>query len=377
MQTPHPDSLSSDELIGLMLMVGVRGDGVSDPVFAGDIEACRAARVGGVILFDVHLPAFVARREAGEEPGTARLGATRNIVSAGQTAALSGLIRERLGDHAIVSIDQEGGKVARLGASRGFPETPSASLFARLGPEERRRAAGELAGGVRLVGVDMNFTPCIDADVNPENPIIALKGRSFGVDPEVIAACAVAHIEAHAEAGVVSCLKHFPGHGSSAADTHAGFADITASWRADPELSVYHRLVPRLNTRRTCVMTGHLFHAGIDRQHPASLSRAHTTGLLRETLGFAGVVITDALDMGAVTQRYSRGEALVLAVNAGADILLDGFNGVPGVGDGAAGEPHPAPAMHEALARALRNGGIDGGIERLRESARRILALRR
>lgn len=377
MDTARAEELSSDELIGLMLMVGVRGTGASDPAFTRDIEACRAARVGGVILFDVHLPEFVRRRAAGEKSSVARMSAVRNIVSADQTGVLSGLIRERLGGHAIVSIDQEGGKVARLGPSRGFPETASAAEFAGLGEGERKRAAAALAWGVRAVGVDMNFTPCVDAEVNPESPIIAKKKRAFGAESEIVSVCAWQHVAAHADAGVVSCIKHFPGHGSSAADTHAGFADISGSWRADPELAVYHRLAPRLDVRQTCVMTGHLFHAGIDKDHPASLSRAHTTGLLRETLGFAGVVITDSLDMGAVTQRYSRAEALVLAVNAGADILLDGFNGVPGVGGGVDVEPHPAPAMHESLARAVRNGGIDGGVERLRESARRILALRR
>jgi beta-N-acetylhexosaminidase len=359
-----------------MLMVGVRGR-VGDVVFERDLAACAAAKVGGVILFDVHLPEFVRRLAAGDDDAAARLSAARNVASPGQTAALSAAIRARLGNHAMVSVDQEGGRVARFGPARGFRPTPSPAEFAAMDAALRDDAAASLARVVRDAGADVNFTPCIDAAVNPDNPIIAGKQRSFGINIDDVAACAESVIRAHAAAGVVTCLKHFPGHGSSVGDTHAGFVDVTSTWRADPELAVYQRLVPRIDPRDTMVMTGHLFHAGIDRDHPASLSHAHTTGLLRGVLGFSGVVVTDSLDMGAVTQRYGMAEALVLAVNAGADILLDGFNGVPADAPHEGETDHPAPRMHEAILKALRDGGIHGGEARLRESARRILGLRR
>jgi beta-N-acetylhexosaminidase len=370
------DSLSIDSVIGLMLMVGVRGR-VGDVVFERDLAACAGAKVGGVILFDVHLPEFVRRRAGGENDAAARLGAVRNIVSPEQAAALSAEIRGRLGRSAMISVDQEGGRVARFGPARGFPPTPSPAEFASMDAAHREHAAASLVRSVRDAGADVNFTPCIDAAVNPDNPIIAGKQRSFGVNVDEIAECAESVVRAHAAAGVVTCLKHFPGHGSSEGDTHAGFVDVTSTWRADPELAVYQRLVPRIDPRDTMVMTGHLFHAGIDKDHPASLSHAHTTGLLRGVLGFSGVVVTDSLDMGAVTQRYGMDEALLLAVNAGADILLDGFNGVPAGGSNAGEPDHPAPRMHEAISKALRDGGIHGGEARLRQSARRILGLRR
>lgn len=351
-----------DAVIGLMLMTGFRGSSPDDPELPADLSALADAKVGGVILFDVHLPALVA----GDSQRT-----YRNIDSPGQLAALCGFLRERLGQRLMIAVDQEGGHVARLNPRHGFPPTVSAERYARMSDPDRADAADALARMVRDAGCDVNFAPCADAVVNPDSPIIAGKGRSFGVNAATIARLAGEMIEAHARLGVVTCLKHFPGHGSAAGDTHAGFVDVTRTWRDDPELEVYRRLLGSLDRRTSCVMTAHVVHADIDPEHPASLSPAHTSGLLRGRLGFDGVVVTDSLDMGAVTRRYAPDDAAILAVNAGADILLDGFN--------APGPPveHPAPRMHRAVARALRDGRIVGGESRLRESAARILRLRR
>lgn len=367
--------MSIDELIGAVLMFGVRGAGPEDAVFVADLEACRAASVGGVILFDVHLPEYARRTAAGEAPDVARAAATRNIFSREQAAALASRVRGVLGPGTIVSIDQEGGDgvrgVARLNPRRGFDATPTHAEFARLSPAERSSSLAALVADVRDAGSDLNFSPCVDAPVNPDCPIIARKERCLGESAEQIAELALEVIGAHGARGVVSCLKHFPGHGSAEGDTHAGFVDVTRSWRADPELAVYHALLPRTSAQHTAVMPGHLFHAGIDPDHPASLSKSHVRGLLRGTLGFRGVVITDSLDMGAVTGRYGPDEALVLALNAGADVLLDGFNAPSEIAD------HPAPLAHEAISRAVRDGRVEGGEARLRESARRIARLQR
>ncbi len=354
-----------------MLMTGLRGGSLDDPALAEDLAACAEARVGGVILFDVHLPRYSELAAGGLDRDAALLGATRNIVAPAQTAAFSAELRRRLGAGLIVSVDQEGGGVARLNPRRGFPRSPTAFEFGAMAPDERAREAAALARTVRAAGFDLNFAPCVDALINPDNPIIAGKGRSFGADAVHVAGRAAEVIRAHSDEGVVTCLKHFPGHGSSAGDTHAGFVDVTHTWRESPELEVYRRLIPKIDPCRTCVMTAHVIHGGIDPDHPASLSRAHTTGLLREKLGFEGVVITDSLDMGAVTQRYGVEEAAVLAVNAGADILLDGFNAPR------APAAHPAPTMHRAIAAALRDGRIEGGEARVRASAARILRLQR
>ena len=349
---PTPADIHS--IIGSMLMVGIRGPGPEDAAFRADLDACREARVGGVILFDVHLPDRTR---------------PRNIVSPNQTSELCRHLRDCRGPRLLISLDQEGGRVARLNPVSGFAAHPSAMDYAALPPPARQAAANALAREVADAGFNLNFAPCIDVAVNSANPIIAGKQRSFGTDPTVVAICAGEQIAAHSAANVATCLKHFPGHGSSAADTHAGFVDITHSWQREVELEPYRRLIPTLDLRQTCIMTAHVFHPGIDPDHPASLSPRHTTDLLRNELGFQGVVITDSLDMGAISQRYTAHEALILAINAGADILLDGCN-APGME-----RPCPVREMHEAITRALRDGRIIGGEERLRASAGRIARL--
>lgn len=370
MPRPDPATLPIEQIIGLMLMPGIRAREGHD-TFNRDIEACRAAHVGGVCLFDLHLPTYIQARNNSTDDNAARLTATRNIESPTQTAQLCKTLRNRLSPSLMISVDQEGGKVARLNPLRGFPATPTAAKVGQMNAPARSDAAHDFAATVRAAGFDINFAPCTDAAVNPDNPIIAKKHRAYSDDLDTITRCAAEVIESHTAHALISCIKHFPGHGSSAADTHAGFVDITHTWQADPELAIYQRLIPSLDPARTMVMTGHLFHAGIDKDHPASLSHAHTTGLLRETLGFTGVIVTDSLDMGAITDRYGPDEALVLAINAGADILLDGFNAPHEQGD------HPAPRMHAAISKALAEKRIAGGEARLRQSAARILRLRR
>ena len=357
-----------ENVIGRMLMVGVRGASADDPLLRADLEACRAARCRAVILFDVDLSSFSARTARGEPRETALAQATRNIISPGQTRDLCRHIAAALGPGTIIAVDQEGGEVARLHRRRGFACTLSAEAFAALDDARRRAEAAALAGLVADAGCTLNLAPCVDVAVNPANPIIAGKRRAFAADPAVVADCAALVVEAHLASGVAACLKHFPGHGSSSADSHHGFTDITATHRAEIEIEPYHRLLARFRGRRLAVMTGHLHHAAIDPDHPSSLSRAHTMGVLRERLGFAGPVIVDSLDMGAVTRRYAPAEAITLAINAGADVMLDCANAPGPV------RVCPAPAMHEAIARAVTDGRIEGGLDRLRESAARIEA---
>lgn len=358
----------TDAVIGRLLMVGVRGASLEDPRLFADLEACRAAKVKGVVLFDVDLPAAHALEGQGVVRDEARRRATRNIESPEQVRTLCEVVREALGDDALVAVDQEGGRVARLKPERGFEAHPSAEDFGRLDADGRVRAARALARTVAGAGLDVNFAPCVDVAVDPASPVIAGLGRSFSADARLVTACAAAVIDAHHELGVATCLKHFPGHGSAEGDTHAGFVDITRTFDARRELTPFELLLrlPPPGARAGMVMSGHLFHAGLDPEHPASLSRAVTTGLLRDKLGFQGAVVVDSLDMGAITARYGPEEALVLALNAGADVLLD-CNNAPGPARAC-----PAPAMAEAVRRALVDGRIEGGVERLRASAARV-----
>lgn len=367
-------------LIGRLLMVGVRGASPDDPLLRADLAACREARCRAVILFDAHAPTLAPLLAAGTPRDEALSRSPRNILSPAQLRELTVHIRDTLGPGTIVAVDQEGGEVARLSPRRGFPCTLSAEAVGALPTDARAREHDALAHGVAQAGFNLNFAPCVDVAVNTANPIIAGKRRAYSSDPSLVATCAAESLGAHRRAGVRACLKHFPGHGSSAADSHLGFTDITTTWQEDAELAPYRALLGRAHTGAGAsnvpfVMTGHLFHARLDPDHPASLSRAVTTGLLRETLGFGGAVVTDSLDMRAIAQRYSPEEACLLAFNAGADLLLDANNMPPAPGTAGAHAPDrpcPAPAMQEAIARAVRDGRIPGALQRIRESAARI-----
>ncbi|MBL0926596.1 MAG: glycoside hydrolase family 3 protein [Phycisphaerales bacterium] len=360
---------SLHEMVGAMLMVGVRGHDPADPLLRADLAACREAAVGGVILFDVHLPTLTALLARGVPRDDALAQAPRNIISPSQLRRFTAMLRSELPSLRWIAVDHEGGAVARLNPRRGFAPTPTAAEFARLPPGGRRREAAALAAMVAQAGFNLNFAPCVDLALNPASAVIAGKGRSFSADPAAVAALAREVISALAETGVVGCLKHFPGHGSAAEDSHLGMVDITGTH--DPrEIEPYRVILSASDGPRSLmVMPGHVMHRGIDPDHPASLSKAHITGTLRGGLGFNGVVVTDSLDMRAVVDRYGpseAGESLVLAVNAGADLLLDGVNH-PGPERAC-----PAPAMHAALMRALRDGRVDGSEARVRRAWSRL-----
>jgi beta-N-acetylhexosaminidase len=330
-------------------MVGVRGARPDDDALRRDLEACRDSRCRAVALFDRDAPS----------------GDGRNIQSPGQLRELIAFVRETLGTDTLVAIDQEGGTVQRLRASAGFVESPSASEFASLSPDVRRDIAHAQAAQLRDLGIDLNFAPCVDVAINPSSPIIAKRGRSFGADPHLIVDCATEVIAAHLQARVVPCLKHFPGHGSARADSHLGLPDITECWNEAVELAPFVSLMNKHDP--ICVMTAHLLQRGVDKDLPVSLSHAWTTGVVRERLGFTGVIITDSLDMRAIADRFPSGDASARALAAGADLALDA-NNMPG-----ASRDCPAPLMADAILRALKDGRIDPAS--LEQSARRVDSL--
>lgn len=344
--------MSLERLCGSIMMVGVRGGTMDDPRTVEDVKACRAAHVGGVILFATDL---------GE-------GGDRNIHHPEQLRRLIADLRNELGTDLVVSIDQEGGQVARLRPERGFEPHVSAASFGRMEPFGQRAHARSQAKQLAALGIDLNFAPCVDLLINRECPAIGAKDRSFSANPAAAAECAKVWIDEHARMGIRCCLKHFPGHGSAQDDTHLGLVDLTDTYDEAAELSTFQRLVDAYGDGMA-VMTAHLMHRKIDANHPASLSRAHTGGLLRARLGFEGVVVTDSLDMGAITQRFSPEDAMVLALDAGADILLDGAN-MPGHI-----RPQAATPMHRALVDAVKSGRVRGGAERLETSVHRVAKL--
>ncbi len=352
-------------LIGRCVMVGVRGAAPGDPELEQDLAICAEACVGGVILFDVDLPTMSRLMAEGASIETARAQALRNIESPEQTRALVRHIRGALGDDVIIAIDHEGGETTRLRPSRGFDSTRSAADFGALAGAEQTLEAERLAGVALQAGVDLNFAPCVDLRMSPENPIIAGKRRAYGSDPHMVAQCAEVVVAAHRAKGMLTCLKHFPGHGGVLMDSHLALPEVAHRSMCDIELAPYQHLIPKLDPS-TWIMTAHIEESDIDAALPASLSPIHTTQRLRRDLGFDGVIVTDSLDMGAIVQRWSIEDAAVLALQAGADCVLDGMN--------APGERRACPALQivEAIKNAVDDGRIGGGMDRVKMSADRI-----
>lgn len=349
-----------------LLCTGLRGALPGDPLLESDLDACRRAGVGAVILFDVDVPTYRRQLAVGLPPEEARRRSPRNILDPAQLLTLTDYIRAVLGDHVLIAVDQEGGQVARLAPWRGFRADPSARAFAALVPAEQVRAARAQAAQLAAAGIDLNFAPCVDLDSGADNPIIGGLDRAYAADPDVVTACARTVIAAHRDMGVAACLKHFPGHGSSRADTHLGAVDVTGTWNRDAELAPYRALRDEPNT---AVMVAHVRHRGLDPDRPASLSPAVVDGLLRGELGFRGAVVTDSIDMRAVADHHAPEEAAVLAVRAGCDLVVDGFNLTER-------EEHPAPAIAGALEKAFNERVIVGGQERLELSMMRLRSMK-
>jgi beta-N-acetylhexosaminidase len=290
-----------------MLLVGFRGTELSeDNHIYADI---RERGIGGVLLFDYDMPSR-------SRP--------RNIVSGEQLARLCGSLQNISEIPLFIAIDQEGGRVNRLKGIAEFAESKTARELGEGTGGETRREAEETARFLANAGINLNFAPCVDLDINPRNPIIGSYGRSFSPDPALVIKHAEIWIDAHSRRGVLSCIKHFPGHGSSTGDTHRGAVDVSDTWKRE-ELIPYKEL---LSARPSLwVMTSHVFNNGLDPENPATLSKKILTGILREELGFEGIIVSDDFNMAAITANFSPETALERAINAGVDIICISNNG--------------------------------------------------
>ncbi len=224
----------------------------------------------------------------------------------------------RANPEVINAIDQEGGLVQRLSTDVGFEKIPRAHWVANnLSAEEARELYFAAGQELREAGFNLNLAPSIDWH-DPNNPVIGKHGRSFGSHPEQVANYAGSFIAGMESAGVATTLKHFPGHGTSRGDSHNGFVDITSTWTI-AELQPFQLLANKAQV----IMGGHLFHPNFsDGELPVTFSEKALRGVLRQKLGFAGVVITDDLDMGAIRNNFSLQEAVIFALQAGNDLLL-------------------------------------------------------
>jgi len=306
--TPMPTvpALPLDMKIGQMLMVGFRGARPAD--IGPTLRDIDERGLGGVVLFDVDVP-------TGTRP--------RNVESPGQLAELTAALQEAsrrgpAGVPFIISVDQEGGMVARLGERDGFPPTESAAMLGLGEPAATREAGRRIAETLLGAGINVNLAPVVDLNHNPANPIIGALGRSFGADPDVVIGHARAFIAGHHQLGIRCTLKHFPGHGSATADTHLGVVDVTDEW-AEVELEPFAAIAAA--GEADAVLTAHVFNAELDPDLPATLSSRIVSGILRDRLGYGGVVISDDLQMGAIREAFGYEEAVALAIEAGIDVL--------------------------------------------------------
>lgn len=291
---------SLEQMAGQMIVVGFSGSDAS----AKGVAAARAEIADGLLGGVMYLKTNVKSLDAVRRMNAAFRDASPDLMP-------------------FITLDQEGGAVERLTEAVGFEEVPNAATLAKGSVDVARNIYAKMAAGIAAEGFSVNFGPVVDLNRNPNNQIIAKYGRAYGKDPQTVTAYAAAFIDAHHDAGLITALKHFPGHGSSTADSHEGFVDISKTW--DPvELEPYGALFAQGYS--DMVMVGHLYHkqyaGGGDAKLPSSLSSDWITGVLRGKLGFSGVVISDDLEMGAIREHYSLEDTVTRAVRAGVDVLL-------------------------------------------------------
>lgn len=296
-------------------MIGIRGKTLDD--------------VQAAFLRRYHIRAVVLFRD--------NLGAEQDV------RRLTAHLREVMGSTALIGIDQEGGAVVR---ATFLPQPPSAMALGAADDALLAQDVGAaVARGIRSLGFNWNFAPVLDVNNNSANPVIA--ERSFSADPDVVARLGGAWMRGALREGVACCVKHFPGHGDTHLDSHLDLPVVDKPRHLLDALE----LAPfrALRDEATAMMTAHIVYPRIDPKHPATLSRAILGDLLRDEWRYDGVVITDSLMMKAIHDRYGHGRAAVLALQAGADIVM------------ALGTVEEQSAAIAAIQAALDRGELDRG----------------
>ncbi|MFD0958477.1 beta-N-acetylhexosaminidase [Paenibacillus chungangensis] len=327
-------SMTLEEKIGQLMIIGLNG--TSPDAFTE--EMIRTYKVGGFILYG------------------------DNIDNAQQTLALlDGLKELNAADDGIpllLSVDQEGGRVSRLPDEyRSFPK---AMAIGRQDDERYSRSTGQALGvAVKSLGFNMNFAPVLDIHSNPNNPVIG--DRAYGTDAAAVTKHGLLAMEGLRSEGVVPVVKHFPGHGDTSVDSHIDLPVVNKSLEQLEQLE----LVPFREAIRQdadVIMVAHLLLPQLDKDSPSSLSEAVVTGLLREQLQYDGVVVTDDMTMGGITDGYGVADAAVKSIQAGIDLVLIGHNSKDQL------------AAWKAIKQSVDNGQLSQ--ERLDESVYRILRLK-
>ncbi len=332
---------------GQMLMIGFRGLEVDET--SSIIRDIRERNIGGVILFDYDVPS--------QSP-------VRNIRSPQQLKTLVADLQKAAAVPLFIAIDQEGGRVCRLKETCGFPPSVSAKYIGSLDKiKTTKKYADMTAEALSDLGINLNCAPVVDLNTNPDNPVIGKLERSFSADPAVVTRHALAVIDSLHTHGVLSAIKHFPGHGSSRSDSHKGFVDVTDTWSVK-ELKPFRNIVK--SGRCDMVMTAHIFNAKLDPVWPATLSSRVTGEILRRDMGYGGVVVSDDMQMKAIRECYELEPAIEKAILAGVDILLFANNSVF--------ETDIASRAIAIIEKLVREGKIPA--RRIDESCARIMKLK-
>ena len=335
--TPTPDpvaealaAMTTQEKVGQLLVAGIGGTEAGED----GLQAIQDYQVGGVILFG------------------------RNVESAQQLADLTNELKTLNGDNTplFLCVDQEGGRVDRMPPEVDDLSSAYDYIAAGGDPLERGKV---LAAQCAAFGFNLDFSTCLDIWSNPDNTVIG--DRAYGSDPDTVTSAGLAVNQGLEQGGVIPVVKHFPGHGDTGTDSHVDLpvVDKTAEELQEFELIPFQAAIDQ---GTPCVMVAHILMTQIDPDLPASLSPKVVDGLLRQEMGYDGVVCTDDLTMGAISNTYGMGEAAVMAVEAGCDLLL------------VCHEADNLTAARDALLSAVDAGRIS--MERLDESVYRILSLK-
>lgn len=359
---PASESLTLDQKVGQMVMMGLDGTTPDDPGVSQAIAQIRAGQLGGVILYRY------------------------NVTSPSQVRALNSALAQAnpLELPLLIALDQEGGLVQRLRASNGFTDTPSHEVVAATQtPVQARSTYNAMASMVAQAGFNFNFGPVVDLRgdwLDPQkkavSPVIGQLQRSFSDDPARVVLYATQFIQAHREAGVLTSLKHYPGHGLATGDTHLGLVDVTTTAQSVEQWPFQQLVSAGL---ADSVMTAHLVNRNVDPDWPVTLSERFIGPQLRVRDGFQGVVVTDDLHMGAIQLEHSPREAVVRAILAGNDLLVFSNNpaaasAVPGFKPRYDMGTQVAGLVREAIERGeLTPAQIDVAWQRLSRLRSRLL----
>ncbi|HMV07710.1 MAG TPA: glycoside hydrolase family 3 N-terminal domain-containing protein [Cyclobacteriaceae bacterium] len=332
---------SLDVKIGQMILIGFPGSKVDDKV----LEEIRQGKVGSIIIFEKNIPAKNSYAEL------------KKITWTYQHAAPIPLF---------ISIDQEGGKVNRLKEKYGFPRSVTAARLGKFTPDSVQFYAETTAATLAGLGINVNFAPVVDLAIDPNNPAIVKPERAFSAQEDSVALFAREVIRQHRKLGIISVLKHFPGHGSSKDDTHLGIADVTNTWNVR-ELYPYRSLID--SGEVDAIMTAHIVNKKLDpKGNPGTLSKKVIDSLLRKQFHYDGVVFSDDMQMHAITKHYGLEEAIRMAINAGVDILTFS-NNISG------SQERTVDKVHEIIKKFVVDGTISKA--RIDQSYKRIMNLKR